>query len=104
MLAAVSYLKTRDKSFKHIHKIDESIGNETKEQSKMNRAQDLARLENGLLKQNSDPRFDQTPGNVLQLRCRSSLANRVDDGFESVDCEPRRCKCQQNKDDLFNRC
>ena len=104
IFSAIGQLKTRDESFERIHEIDKGIRDETEEQPKVNRAQHPARSEDSLLEQNGYCRFDQTRRNVFQLRCRSSLANRVDDGFESVNCESHRCKRQQNKYDFLNRC
>ena len=73
--ASIDQIKALDESFDHIHKIDKSIRDQTEEQPKMNRAQNFARLEDGLLEQNCDPCFDKTRRDVLQLGRGSSLAN-----------------------------
>ena len=93
MLAAIDQVKTWDESFEHIHEVDEGIGDETEEQSHVNRAQELVRaLKMVCWNRTVNRGFDETARNILQLRRRSSLADRVDDGLEAMNREPRRCQ------------
>ena len=104
MFAAINQIKTREETFERVNDIDEGVNDQAEQQRHVNRAENFARLENSLLKQNCNRGFHQTGRNILQLRRRSSFAYRVDDGFEPMNREPHRNQSQNNEDDLFNQC